>query len=59
MRPLSMVSVVVPMLSLATAHAERKGLVAHWDFSEGKGDVLHDRSGNEIHGKLIGNAEGR
>ena len=30
------------------------GLVAHWDFDEGKGDVLHDRSGNENHGKIHG-----
>ena len=31
-----------------------KDLVAHWDFDEGKGDVLHDRSGNENHGKIHG-----
>ena len=31
-----------------------KGLVAHWDFDEGKGGVLHDRSGNNNHGKIHG-----
>ena len=31
-----------------------KGLVAHWDFNEGKGDVLCDRSGNENHGTIHG-----
>ena len=25
---------------------KEKGLVAHWNFDEGKGDILHDRSGN-------------
>ena len=38
-----------------TAWAQvEKGLVAHWDFDEGKGDVLHDRSGNKNHGKIHG-----
>ena len=36
------------------AEAAQKGLVAHWDFSEGKGDVLHDRSGNSNHGTIHG-----
>ena len=30
------------------------GPVAHWNFDEGKGDVLHDRSGNNNHGKIHG-----
>ena len=34
--------------------AEQEGLVAHWDFSEGKGDVLGERSGNDNHGKIHG-----
>ena len=39
----------------AQAHAQAEpGLVACWDFDEGKGDVLHDRSGNENHGKIHG-----
>ena len=35
------------------AHGE-PGLAAHWDFSEGQGDVLHDRSGNNNHGRIRG-----
>ena len=30
------------------------GPVAHWDFDEGKGDVLHDKSGNKNDGKIRG-----
>jgi len=29
---------------------------AHWDFSEGAGSVLHDRTGNGYDGKQINNA---
>ena len=32
------------------------GLVAHWDFGEGAGTRLHDRSGHENHGTLRGAA---
>jgi hypothetical protein len=28
------------------------GLVAHWTFDEGAGDILHDRSGNGNDGKI-------
>ena len=31
-----------------------EGPVAHWDFNEGRGSVLHDRSGNENHGTIHG-----
>ena len=34
--------------------AAQEGLVAHWDFNEAQGDVLHDRSGNGNDGKLHG-----
>ena len=37
----------------ASAQAEQ-GLVAWWDFNEGKGDVLHDKSGNKNDGKIRG-----
>ena len=30
------------------------GLMAHWDFDEGKGGVLHDKSGNKNEGKIRG-----
>lgn len=31
-----------------------KGSAAHWDFDEGQGDVLHDKSGSNNHGKIQG-----
>ena len=34
--------------------AGNDGLVAHWDFEEGKGDILQDRSGQGNHGKIHG-----
>ena len=55
MRGLGLVLLVLAVLS-ATGGAEvENGLVAHWDFDEGQGDVLHDRSGNGNDG-LIRNA---
>ena len=53
MRRLSIVWVALLGLC-ATAAAAENGLVAHWDFNEGKGDVLHDRSGNNNRGKIHG-----
>jgi len=41
------------IVALPAAAAE-EGLVAHWDFNEGQGDVLHDRSGNGNDGKIHG-----
>ncbi len=38
----------------ATASGAQADPVAHWDFDEGKGDVLHDRSGNGNHGSIHG-----
>ena len=34
--------------------AAPSGLLAHYDFSEGKGQVLHDRSGGNHHGRIEG-----
>ena len=48
-----MVLVLTAALASGLSAAE-EGLVAHWDFNEGKGDVLHDRSGNGNHGKIHG-----
>ena len=46
---------LAPVLSLvAFAEPAKDGLVAHWDFNEGKGDILHDRSGNGNDGKIHG-----
>jgi len=36
------------------APAADEGLVAHWDFNDGAGDVLHDRSGNGNDGTIHG-----
>jgi len=33
------------------------GLIAHWTFDETEGSVLHDSSGNEIHGTMNGFTE--
>lgn len=35
---------------------EEKGLVAHWDFDEGSGEVVKDKSGNGNDGKIYGKA---
>ena len=42
------------LLSTSLGAAADDGLVAHWDFNEGKGNVLRDRSGNKNHGKIHG-----
>ena len=42
------------LLLYTGADAADKGPVAHWDFDEGKGDVVHDRSGNKNHGNIHG-----
>ena len=53
-----MLSIVLSAALLAlistTALGAEPGLVAHWDFDAGKGDVLHDRSGNGNHGTIHG-----
>jgi hypothetical protein len=38
----------------STVLAGSSGLLAHWDFNEGTGDVLHDRSGSGIDGAITG-----
>ena len=46
---------IIALALYGAAQADiEKGLVAHWDFDEGKGTVLHDRSGNKNHGKIHG-----
>ena len=46
--------VVLVGFCVAAPAADEKGLVAHWDFNEGSGNVLHDRSGHGNHGKIHG-----
>ena len=54
MRKASLLVVMLAAVSQVIWAAQEQGLVAHWDFGEGKGDVLHDRSGNNNHGKIHG-----
>ena len=49
-----LVCVLYVLISGAASAAKPGGLVAEWNFDEGKGDVLHDRSGNGNHGKIRG-----
>jgi len=48
--------VLVSAVLSVCASAAREGPIAHWDFDEGRGDVLHDRSGNGNDGKIRGAA---
>ena len=41
------------LMSATAPAATEQGLVAHWDFSEGKGQTLHDRAGKH-HGRIHG-----
>jgi len=43
------------LITLASGplRADEREIVAHWQFDEGTGDVLHDRSGNGNDGKLM------
>ena len=48
------IALVLTAILTSGVWAAEEGLVAHWDFGEGKGDILHDRSGNNNHGKIHG-----
>lgn len=37
-------------------NAEEKSLAAYWDFDEGSGVIVHDRSGNKVNGAVDGTA---
>ena len=54
MRTVFTVAIVAILSSVAARAETEKGLVAQWNFDEGKGDMLHDRSGNKNHGKIHG-----
>jgi hypothetical protein len=43
-----------PQAAQARSEPTTTGLVAHWTFDEGSGDVLHDVSGNGHHGAIHG-----
>ena len=46
--------VLLGLLGISSLYGEEKNLVAYYDFDEGSGYVVHDKSGNgndgEIHG---------
>ena len=48
-----LIALLLVLLAAPAARADI-GLVAHWDFNEGKGNVLRDKSGNNNHGKIHG-----
>ena len=54
MRQVGIAVTLIAMLCVSARAKPQNGLVARWDFDEGKGDVLHDRSGNSNHGKIHG-----
>lgn len=49
-----LLAAIVVLVCLPVAVAEEQGLVAHWDFDAGKGDILRDASGHGNHGTLHG-----
>ena len=48
------VSALVIFLIASGAAAGEKGLVLHWDFAEGEGTWLGDRSGTGNYGRIVG-----
>ncbi len=46
--------IVLFLLCSGVAADGERGLVGHWDFNEGKGQVLRDVSGNDSHGTVHG-----
>ena len=46
--------VAVLVLLASVSRAAEHGLIAQWNFDEGKGEVVRDRSGNNNHGKIHG-----
>jgi hypothetical protein len=49
---LSLLTASVLLAGIASAAPATNGLAAYWDFDEGKGDTLHDKSGNGNHGVI-------
>ena len=52
----TLVLVSVCLVGAVTTSAAQKGLVAHYSFNEGQGDIAHDQSGKGNDGKIIGGA---
>ena len=53
-RVLSAWALALPLFLGGLDCAAEERLAAHWDFGEGEGNVLHDRSGHGNHGKIHG-----
>ena len=51
---LGVLCVLLPLLLSGVAWAGEPGLVAHYTFEEGSGDLLRDHSGNDNHGQIQG-----
>ena len=50
-----LISILLFVFGLSSlAFGELPGLMAYWDFNEGKGDILRDQSGRGIDGKIEG-----
>ena len=54
MRILGITLAMFLLLSAASLVKSENAFLAHWDFAEGKGRVLGDRSRNNVHGKIHG-----
>ena len=54
MRAQVLACLLVFTFCVSVSAARERALVGHWDFNEGEGDMLHDRSGNGNHGKVHG-----
>ena len=48
------VACIITLSLSASLRAASDGVAAAWDFGEGKGNVLRDKSGNNRHGKIHG-----
>jgi len=57
MRGLLITLLVSGWICVLAGAAEMEGLVAHYPFDEGSGEIVHDRSGHGNDGKVIGGAE--
>ncbi|MBU0478049.1 LamG domain-containing protein [bacterium] len=44
---------LLSVFNFTSSATAEEGLVAYWNFDEGKGSVLHDLSGNKNHGTIV------
>jgi len=48
------IAVAVFLIFFMSVFQEHHGLVGYWDFNEGSGNILYDKSGNNNYGKILG-----